>query len=219
MSSARFPGKMLSLISGFPLIEYIYRRCRLSAMNNIIMATSDDASDDVLYSFCIKRNIPVMRAELHNVLRRYIRAAELMHAQYTIRVCGDTPFVDISLVDILLKTLINEKRDYVSFNTNTCAAGFYSEAVTLEALKKTEASTTAKENLEHVTKFIIEHPELFSTKFIDTDLNPDFVKATRLTIDYPEDIQTANILLEDLTDKFSFSSRDILEAVRRKNLK
>ena len=51
--------------------------------------------------------------------------------------------------------------------------------------------TSAKEDLEHVTKFIVDKKDKFLTKFIDVDLNPEFLKKERLTIDYPEDIQRA----------------------------
>lgn len=219
MTSERFPGKMLSHLFGMPLVEYMYKRCRKSSVKNVLTATSDAKSDDVLYNYCRENNIPVTRGSLYNVLERYIQAAELVSTDYIIRVCGDTPFVDISLIKILLQILISEKLDYVSLNRQTCAAGFYSEAVTLQALKKTASLAENKEDLEHVTKFIIDNKEKFLTKFIDTDLNPEFITGIRLTIDYPEDLQRANAILDELRDKFSFTSKQILDIVCKKGLK
>jgi len=99
MSSSRFPGKMMARLGDIPLIDFIYKRCCESSIKNILVATSDHKSDDILYNHCRGRGIPIMRGNLHNVLKRYIQAGELLNARYIIRVCGDTPFVDISLAD------------------------------------------------------------------------------------------------------------------------
>jgi len=216
MSSIRFPGKMMSHISGMPLVEYAYKRCRKSSVKNILIATSEDKSDDVLYDHCKKNNIRIIRGSLDNVLQRYIQAAEFVGTEYIIRVSGDTPFVDVSLIDMLVKLLVDEKLEYVSLNRPSCASGFYSEAVTLQALKRVAGLTQDKEDLQHVTKFIIDSRDKFLTRFLDVDLNPAFVKKVRLTVDYPEDIQRANTIVNQLTNGFSFTSKEILNIVGEK---
>lgn len=216
MGSDRFPAKMLAKIGNMPLVEYVYKRCRESGIKDIFIATSKDASDDVLYDYCKKNSIPVIRGELENVLDRYIQVARSIKAEYIIRVCGDTPFVDISLISRLLKILVDEGLDYVSLNRTTCASGFYSEAVSLKTLTATAALTSEKDDLEHVTKFIKDSKGRFLTKFLDTDLNPPFVRDIKLTIDYPEDIERANRIIEELPDKYFFTSQDILNVVERK---
>ncbi len=210
MNSDRFPNKVMQPLAGAPLVEYVYRRCSLSSDKVVLVATSDDPSDDILYKYCIKHNIPVMRGDLHNVLKRYIQASELVNAWYIIRVCADTPFIDILLIDELLKILINEHLDYVSFNRDTCAAAFYSEAVTQGALKRAASLTDVKEDIEHVTKFIIDNPDIFLTKFLNAGLNPESIKKLRLTIDYPEDILRANTIVSKLKNKMSFASQEII---------
>ena len=216
MSSSRFPEKMMSCLFSMPLIEYVYKRSQKSSADKILVATSNGVSDDTLYNYCKENNIFAMRGSLNNVLERYIQAGDLLDVDYIVRVGGDTPFVDIFLADMLLDVLIHEKLDYVSFNRKTCASGFYSEAVTLQALKKIAVLAKAKEDLEHVTKFIIDNREKFLTKFIDPDLNPESVKNIRLTVDFPEDIQRANAIVDALPDKFSFNSKDILNIIEKK---
>ena len=216
MSSRRFQGKMMSRIFDMPLIGYIYRRCAKSAVKKIIVATSDDKSDDVLCNYCKDNGIPVLRGSLDNVLDRYIKAADSLAASHVVRICGDTPFFDISLMDTMLDMLIREGLDYVSLNKETCAAGFYSETVALQALKKAASLACGKEDLEHVTKYIVDHRDKFSVKFLDAGLNPEFAKKARLTIDYPEDIKRANEIIDKLRDKLSFTSEDILDIVRER---
>ncbi|UCD15382.1 MAG: hypothetical protein JSV34_06625, partial [Candidatus Omnitrophota bacterium] len=158
MSSRRFPGKMMScLYNNVPLIEYVYERCKKSSVKNILVATSVDKSDDELYDYCKKKNILVTRGSLDDVLKRYVQTADSIAADYIVRVCGDTPFVDVSLIDMLLGILIREKLDYASFNRQTCASAFFSEAITLGALKKVLILASNKEDFEHVTKYIVDN--------------------------------------------------------------
>lgn len=218
MSSKRLPRKMMSLLAGVPLIEYIYKRCVLCKIPSVVVATSNNHSDDVLFEYCKSKNIPAIRGPLDNVLKRYIQVAGELNAKYIIRICGDTPFVDISLMDSFLKLLISQSLDYVSADKNTCVAGFDSEAVTFAALKRAFSLTKSKQDFEHVTRFIINNPRLFLAKFIDVGLKPKFMRRTKLTIDYPKDTKLANSILNELPNKFSFTSKDILAVVRRKAL-
>lgn len=208
----------MSYLFNMPLIEYVYRRCRKSSIKRIIVATSDDSSDEVLYNYCKSHDIPAMRGSLDNVLQRYIQAAGILGAEYIIRVCGDTPFVDIFLMDKLLQLLVCERLDYATFNRETCAPCFYSEAIAMQALRKVAGLTAAKDDMEHVSKFIIENKDKFLTRFIDVDLNPDSIRGIRLTIDYPEDIKRANVIVDELKDGFLFSSKEILDVVSKKEL-
>ncbi|MDD2673100.1 MAG: NTP transferase domain-containing protein [Candidatus Omnitrophica bacterium] len=216
MSSRRFPKKTISRLAGMPLIEYIYRRCKSSSIGNILVATSHDKSDNELYVYCRDNNIPVMRGSLDNVLERYVLAADSIGADYIARVCGDTPLVDISLMESMLNALIEDKLDYISPDRETCASGFYSEAVALRALKKAAKSTNVKEDLEHVTRFIIENKDEFLTRFIDAELNPESARQTRLTVDFPEDLPMVSSIIGELQDKFAFTSRDVLNILRNR---
>ncbi len=220
MSSSRFPGKMMSVVGGLPLIEYVYRRCKYSLVNKVLVATSDDKSDDDLCYYCKKKNIPVFRGPLDNVLKRYIQAAEYLKAKFIGRVCGDTPFIDICMLDRFFNLLVRESFDYVSCRRDDCASLFYSEGVSLSAMKKTLSLTKDENNREHVTKFIIDNQDEFSVKFIDAKLNPCYIKDICLTIDLPGDLKTVGGLLDKLEDRFAFSSQDILHIIKnnRQNL-
>ena len=89
MSSQRFKGKMMAPIFGeIPLVEYIAKRCQRSNVKNILVATSDESSDDVIVEQCQKNDIPVMQGDLNNVLRRYVQTAEYLNAEYVVRLCG-----------------------------------------------------------------------------------------------------------------------------------
>lgn len=216
MGSNRFPGKMLFLLAGVPLVEYVYRRCRLSRVKKIVVAVSDDTSDDVLYDFCRKKDIPASRGSLHNVLERYIRTGELLKVSYIVRVCGDTPLADIHFFEEALNLLVSKKLDYVSPDKAKCAPGFYSEAVTLDALRKVRSLSRDKGDLEHVTSYIANHTDSFLTMFLSKGVDMQPAGKPSFTVDYPEDLIFVNEIISRLKDKFCFTSSEVLDILRRR---
>ena len=59
------------LINKLPIIEIIYRRIK-SKNFNIIVATSNDKTDDLLCSFLKLKKIPYFRGSLNNVKSRFL---------------------------------------------------------------------------------------------------------------------------------------------------
>ena len=58
MSSTRFPGKVLKKLGGYPTIEWIYEAAKkVNFQKKIIIATSNDSSDDVLVDWCRKKKL------------------------------------------------------------------------------------------------------------------------------------------------------------------
>lgn len=205
---------MMARLSADPLVKYVYARCRRSGAGKVLVATSTEGSDDVLYNYCKAERIPAMRGDIDNVVKRYADAARAAGIEYICRVCGDTPFVDTALIDALFDTLISGKLDYAAPDRQTCAPGFYCETFTLKALTKVLESAKSPDDLEHVTKYILDNRDKFAVKLVDAGLNPDFARKTRFTIDYPEDIETGRKIAARLSADYSFTSRDVLEAVR-----
>ena len=55
MSSTRLPGKVMKSVAGRPMLErQIERLRRCSTLDRLIVATSDDASDDPLAQFLVQ---------------------------------------------------------------------------------------------------------------------------------------------------------------------
>lgn len=214
MSSLRLPGKMLALLNGTPLVKYVYERAKQTGIP-VVVATSDDASDEELAAYCESNTIPVIRGSLPDVLGRYIFAAEQLGVQYVVRVCGDTPFVDVGLIQKMCSELQRGEWDYVGCNRETVASAFYSETATLGALKRAASLSIDAQDHEHVTKFVLARQDQFKVKLIDSEFTPQSIKGLRLTIDYPEDIHNANRVAQALGNRFDFSSEDVIRAVHK----
>ena len=218
MSSNRLPGKMMKSIGNTPLYKYVYNRClQVNTIDNIVLATSTDKTDDILECAALKDGIQTYRGSLDNVLNRFISCAKEYKKDSIIRVCGDSPFVDIELIDCLTEIFIKDDIDYLSLNKNSIISGLDFEIVKLNALEKVQTLTTNQEDCEHVTRFIRNNPDLFKTKIVDSNFILD--QCNTLTIDTYDDLVYCNQINENLKDmsgenRFDFKTSDIFYAIK-----
>ena len=62
MGSSRLPGKVLLPLSGKPLLMRMIERVRDSRLaGKIIVATTEEKSDDPIYGLCVSENIPIFQ--------------------------------------------------------------------------------------------------------------------------------------------------------------
>lgn len=214
LSSARFPRKMLTEVSGISLCEFVYYRCKNSKLADFVaVITSDNQSDDDLYTLCKEKSIPIFRGNLNNVLERYIEAADCFGLESIIRVCGDSPFVDTDLIDEIIQLATNEYFEY--YVAVGCLNGFISEFVRLNALKRVASEVDLSiGDKEHVTKYIRDRANLFKCGFIEANLRPKELEHYTLTVDYPADMEIAERICKDLKG-FDFKSSDVLEILQK----
>lgn len=214
MSSTRFPGKMLQKLGSSTLIEYVYNRCATSSeAEKVYVLTSTDKTDDELYQLCLEKEIPVFRGDLHNVLKRYLTCAAAINANIICRVCGDSPFVDIEAIDEGFKRLkINPALEY--FYTTDILNGFMSEIFTLEVLKRVHTLDLNESDKEHVTKYVRDNMNQFTTECLSLNLKPEDLRDYTLTIDYESDLKLAQEINTHLKG-FNFKSDDIIKILNQ----
>jgi spore coat polysaccharide biosynthesis protein SpsF (cytidylyltransferase family) len=64
MASTRLPGKVLLEINGIPSIKFQIDRIRNSKVDDLVVATSTDSSDDVLVAYLKSINFEVLLVPL-----------------------------------------------------------------------------------------------------------------------------------------------------------
>lgn len=100
MSSSRLPGKILLDIAGKPMLAHVVERLRLSQyLDEILVATTKDPTDDATEGLCKERGYPYVRGNTHDVLDRYYQAAHQCAAAVIVRITADCPVIDPKLVD------------------------------------------------------------------------------------------------------------------------
>ena len=106
MSSSRLPGKVLADIAGQPMLQRVFTRTsRAQTLDDVIFATTTDASDDPLAEYCEFSGIPFTRGSLYDVLDRYYQAASKAKADVVVRITADCPVIAPALIDDAVKAI------------------------------------------------------------------------------------------------------------------
>lgn len=159
MNSSRLPGKVLMPLGGRTVLDVIIENLRLSEMP-IAIATCDDAiSGHVCYQ--AKGVVSYMGGET-DVRDRVIQCAEAFKLDPIVRITGDCPFVDYSLVRTLFADWQRFKRpqliglacgEFAMEQGGNCyPEGVDAEIVSLAALK--DFGDEQDGDREHVTQHI-----------------------------------------------------------------
>ena len=157
----------------------------------IIVDTTENSPKTI--EICIKMGaecVPHVNMD-NNVLARIFTTANIYGLDGILRVCADNPFISLGLMYPVITWAETMDYDYVAFdNCMQRHEGFFLEYVSTEALCMALNEITSKYDLEHVTPYIIRHPELFKQKILPIPpiMNKVFC---RLTVDTENDFKTA----------------------------
>lgn len=208
MGSKRFPGKVLMpIIEDVSVLTFLIDRLLLCrSLDEIIVATTTSAEDDVITEERLGRPIKVLRGSEENVLERYLQAAEASTADVVVRVTADCPLVDPSVVDSLVRILIADSLDYAT-NTlpPTYPDGLDVEVFTKDALSLAHELSHDLDQREHVTS-ILRTDSRFSSKNLIFDVNLEFL---RVTIDYKIDLEVVRNVVQKFYPRIDFGIEDI----------
>ena len=109
-NSQRFPKKVLYKLENKPIIVHVLDRLKKSKFkNNLIVSTSDKSSDDRLVQLLKKKKIKIYRGNLKNVSERLYETALKLKEKYFVRVSGDSPVIDVKILDKLIEIFKKKK--------------------------------------------------------------------------------------------------------------
>jgi len=215
MSSSRLPRKVLHPILGRPMLaRQIERIQRAKCIDQLIVATSIGSDDDPIASLAADLDVACYRGSLDDVLDRYYQAAKGASADHVIRLTGDCPLADPNLIDQVFQFYLENEFDYAS-NARVPAFpdGLDVEAFSFTVLEQAWREAVVPSHREHVTFFIIEHPNRFSLGDFGSALDLSYL---RWTVDNPEDCELVRRIYETLyPENPEFTTADILALLER----
>jgi len=199
MASTRLPGKVLKEILGKPILAYLIERIKnASSIDDLVIATTTDLTDETIVEYCIANNIKYFRGSENDVLSRYMGAAIASNADYIVRICSDSPAVDTGLINEIVNEFKQQRNncDYLS-NTidQTYPLGMNIEIFSLEALTIADQNAKTVYEREHVTPYIYFNKDRFRV------LKKNYYKNLsniRLTIDELDDFRLMQNVIENL---------------------
>lgn len=217
-SSTRLPGKVLKYLpydSSITVLEQVIRRLKKSKLlDEIIIATTTDEDDKKIVNIAEKEKVACFRGSKENVLERYYLASKEHDLDIVVRITSDCPCADPDIVDLIIENHLESDADYTS-NTliRTFPVGLDVEVINFKALKKCYDGAESDLELEHVTKYVHNHLDLFKTKNI---LSSDgYDPQIRITLDTEEDYALLCAIFDYYQNEF-FNSKDIMGLFKAK---
>ena len=216
MSSSRLPGKVLRPLTGSPMIlRQIERLRRARRIDSLVVATSDDRTDDVLADVLAAAGVALFRGSLDDVLARYVGALDAFGpADHVVRLTGDCPLADWTVIDAVIARHLETGADYTAdtWGRRTFPKGLDVDVVTSAALREAHAEATDPYDREHVLPFIYGRPGRFHLEGLTQDADEGEV---RWTVDVADDYAFVSAVYDALYPANpAFGSDDVRRLVR-----
>ena len=204
-TSNRLPNKVIQEISGEALVERIYYIAQKSPLvNDVIVLTSNNKSDDLLCNLMEDRDIKFFRGDLENVFirfRDFLKSNDASNDAF-VRLTADCPLLDFKIIDQTIEQHHVKNNDYTSTDHyNSFPLGQSVEVVNIDKFMSIDINKLSNVDLEHVTTYLWKNTNLFKCGYIrfNNPTNLD-IKKVRLTVDEEEDL----ILIKEIINSLGY---------------
>lgn len=209
-SSGRFPRKVLSDLQGAPMVlRQLERVRRANELDEIVVATSVESSDDELADVLDAAGVMVRRGPLADVLGRFGMVVAEFSPEHVVRLTADCPLADPAVIDRVVQAHRSAGADYTSnVIERTYAHGLDVEAFTVGAFQRLRDIDLDEAEHEHVTLGFYRRPGEFDLASV-TQRRDD--SRLRWTVDYPADLDFVRAVYAALYHRdTAFGSDDVI---------
>lgn len=204
LGSRRLPRKALLEISGKPCLQILIERIKtVKNLDDIIVCTTKNKSDDELIEFLNKIKIKSFRGDEKDILLRFKKSIETYDVENIVIIDGDDIFCEPNFISKTIDELEHNECDciqWINLPFGVTPFGFKKNALLkICSLKKTNNTETGWirffTNLDSlkIKQISSEEPELCQPKI-------------RLTLDYPEDLDLLKKLFKKLPENFTLKN-------------
>lgn len=240
MGSSRLPGKVLLDIGGEPMLVRVVERARRAAtLSGVMVATTDDPSDDPVVKLCQERGYAFYRGSVQDVLDRYYQGSHSQNADIIVRITADCPVIDPAVIDRTVLAYFGETQPQdeilsrrsaslelpstpflFDFTANrlpppfhrTYPIGLDVEVCSASALEYAWEHAQEKHQREHVMPYLYETGERFNVLLVNHETN---LGSLRWTVDTPEDLELLRRIYAHFDNRDDFSWLDVLDLWRK----
>ncbi len=216
MSSSRLPGKSIKKILDKPMLELMIERVKdCKEVDDIIIATSSNKTDDVIAELASRLNVNYFRGDENDVLDRVLNAAKMIKADVIVELWGDCPLIDPKVLDDLV---IFYKKNNIDC-AGTVLPNFKKEfpfgisalIFSTKILNDVSKITKNPEDRENVSNYIYENPDKYTIASLPCPPELKFPDL-RLVVDEESDFELIKTIFEKLyPENPHFRTSDIIE--------
>src|SRR5262249_28739919 len=214
MGSTRLPGKTLGETAGKPLLAHLVERVAASKfVEDVIIATTAHARDDVIASFADARGLKCHRGSETDVLDRIHGAVQRFGVDAIVRVTPDCPLLDPRVVDVVVDAYRSGQYDYVANAApRTYPDGLDVEVFSRAALERAWREARLPSEREHVTPYLRTSGTF---RILNIEHVPD-LSSLKWSVDTAEDLEFARAVYAALEGHGLFSMEDVLRVLRER---
>ncbi|MDH3975347.1 MAG: glycosyltransferase family protein [Deltaproteobacteria bacterium] len=216
MTSSRLPGKVLKEACGKPMLELLVERLRrVKAIEEIILATTTNSTDDPIVSLAKRMGVNYFRGSEHDVLKRVLCAAKSFDGEILVEVTGDCPLLDPEVISQGIALYLHNDCDYVSnLDPVSFPVGIDTQVFSVDLLALADKETDVPADREHVSWFIRRQPQRFRKLHLPAPQELHWPELG-LTLDEERDYKLITNIFEHFYLEFKdFSTYDILRYLR-----
>ena len=192
--STRLPNKVLKDLCGKPALQRMIERVQRSKLvDEVMVVTSIEMNNLPILKLCSEMGVRVGIGSEDDVLDRFYQTAKLIKPEYVIRLTADCPCFDAELLDQAINEMSSDT-DYMGMTSESFADGLDLEIMKYAALDKSWKEANHSFEREHVTQYIIRHPELFKLQNYESPIG--YFGNHRWTVDEPEDFELVQRIYE-----------------------
>jgi len=196
LRSSRLWGKVLYPILDRPMVAHVIERLtNVTLADLVVVATSDNPADNVIADWAEAVDygeavpVRVFRGSEDDVLGRFLAAARYFNADQVIRVCCDAPLLDPQVIDRAIGRYLDQGGgiEYLgNMLHRTFPRGQSVEVMDVQVLEKLDRVSHEPHQREHVTPYLLEHPDQFR---IEDYLNDRDLSQMNWTVDTIDDLE------------------------------
>ncbi len=209
--STRLPNKVLKDLCGKPALQRMIERVQRSKLiDEVMVVTSIEKNNLSILKLCADLGVRVGIGSEDDVLDRFYQTTKLIKPEYIIRLTADCPCFDAELLDQAIMAMESDT-DYMGMTSESFADGLDLEIIKLDAFEKSWREADHSFEREHVTQYIIRHPEIFKLQNFESPIG--YFGNQRWTVDEPEDFELVKRIYEHFELEMkndSFGYKDIL---------
>ena len=187
--STRLSAKVMRLICGKPMLQLHLERIKCSRLiDEIIVATTTNPSDEVIVNLAQKVGVGVYRGSEEDVLGRMVGLLKEHEVDLHVELIGDCPLIDPQIIDEVIGFYLKNKNkfDFVTNGMNITypngmEVNVYPAQILLDAEKDVQVDDPLREHVDiHITH---------NSKYRRCNLNaPDYYHNPNIYIE----VDTAN---------------------------
>jgi spore coat polysaccharide biosynthesis protein SpsF len=218
MTSSRMPGKVLKPLAGEPALQRVVERIQKSkSVDEIIIATTENISDQPIVDLCNKIGCSCFRGSKNDVLKRVLEAAKSFNGEIIVEITGDCPLIDHRHIDKVVELFFSGEYDYAANCIEpSFPEGFAVQVFPTKILEEVNKLTDDYIDHIHVSYYIYNHPERYGLINWKAEGHM-YWPGLALTLDEEDDyVLLSKIFNELFPENEDFSAEDVVSLLRRR---